>query len=38
MELNWNNAKLWQEQVNEKKEIHDEPKWIVKDDWQQRCL
>lgn len=27
MELNWDNAKLWQEQVNEKKEIHDEPKW-----------
>lgn len=27
MELNWDNAKLWQEQVNEKKEIYDEPKW-----------
>ena len=27
MELNWDNAKLWQEKVNEKKEIYDEPKW-----------
>lgn len=27
MELNWDNAKLWQEKANEKKEIHDEPKW-----------
>ena len=27
MELNWDNAKAWQENANEKKEIHDEPKW-----------
>jgi hypothetical protein len=27
MELNWDNAKLWQDKVNEKKEIQDEPKW-----------
>ena len=27
MELNWENAKVWQEKANEKKEIFDEPKW-----------
>lgn len=27
MELNWNNAKAWEEKANEKKEIFDEPKW-----------
>jgi len=27
MELNWENARDWQEKANEKKEIHDEPKW-----------
>jgi hypothetical protein len=27
MELNWNNAKAWEEQANERKEIYDEPKW-----------
>lgn len=27
MELNWENAKVWQEKANEKKEIYDEPKW-----------
>lgn len=26
MELNWDNAS-WQEKVNDKKEIYDEPKW-----------
>ena len=27
MELNWDNAKLWQEKANEKKDDFDEPKW-----------
>jgi hypothetical protein len=27
MELNWENAKAWEEKANEKKEIYDEPKW-----------
>jgi hypothetical protein len=27
MELNWDNAKAWEEKANEKKEIFDEPKW-----------
>ena len=27
MELNWDNAKLWQEKANEKKEVFNEPKW-----------
>jgi len=27
MELNWDNAKLWQDKANEKKEIFGEPKW-----------
>ncbi len=27
MELNLDNAKIWQEKANEKKEIFDEPKW-----------
>lgn len=27
MEINWENAKAWQEKANEKKEIYDEPKW-----------
>ena len=27
MELNWENAKVWKEKANEKKEIFDEPKW-----------
>ena len=27
MELNWENAKVWQEKANQKKEIFDEPKW-----------
>ena len=27
MELNWDNAKAWEEKANEKKEIYDEPKW-----------
>lgn len=27
MELNWDNAKIWQDQANEKKEIPNEPKW-----------
>lgn len=27
MELTWDNAKVWEEQANEKKDIYDEPKW-----------
>jgi len=27
MELNWENARVWEEKANEKKEIYDEPKW-----------
>lgn len=27
MELNWENARLWEANANEKKEIHNEPKW-----------
>lgn len=27
MELNWDNAKQWQDKANKSKEIHDEPKW-----------
>jgi hypothetical protein len=27
MELTWENANAWQDKVNDKKEIHDEPKW-----------
>ncbi len=27
MELNWDDAKLWQEKANEKKEVGNEPKW-----------
>ena len=28
-ELNWDNAKVWEEKANEKKEIFDEPKWSL---------
>ena len=27
MELNWENARLWEANANEKKGIHNEPKW-----------
>ena len=27
MELNWDNAKAWEEKANEEKEIYNQPKW-----------